>query len=144
MLAFVVFGAEAAVDALGVVADDAVGGGDDPAGRAVVEFEVDPLGVGEILFEVEDVADVGLAPAVDRLIRIADDEQVAVLRREGGDQDVLDAVGVLILVDQDVRVALLIALQQGGRLVEEPDRQDRAGRRSRPRSALRSERSYSL
>ena len=71
-------------------------------GRAVVELEMDHFGVGIVVLEVEDVADVGLPPAVDRLIGIADDEEIAVLAGQRGDEHVLDAVGVLVLVDQDV------------------------------------------
>ena len=41
---------------------------------------------------------------------------------EGGDEHVLHAVGVLILVDHDVEEALLIALQQAGSCLEEVNR----------------------
>jgi hypothetical protein len=84
---------------------------------------MDQFCVGVVLLEVQDVADVGLAPTIDRLVGVADDEKVAVLGGEGGDEDVLDAVGVLVLVDQDVAEALLVAFEQGRHLVEELDRQ---------------------
>jgi hypothetical protein len=119
----VVFCPKPAVDALRVGADDLVGGFDDPLGRAVIELEVDQLRVRVVLLEVENVADVGLAPAVDRLVGIADDEEVAVLGGEGGDKDVLDAVRVLVLVDQDVAEALLVSVEESRHLVEELDRQ---------------------
>ena len=80
-------------------------------------------GVREVVLEVEDVADVGLAPAVDRLIRVADDEEVAPALGQGRDQHVLDPVGVLVLVDEDVAELLLVALEQPRVLVEQADRQ---------------------
>ena len=58
--------------------------------------------VGKILVEVEDVPDVGAAPAVDRLVVVADDADVAVLAGEQLHELVLRAVGVLVLVDEDV------------------------------------------
>jgi hypothetical protein len=45
--------------------------------RAVVLFEANGFGVGKMLFEIEDVADVGAAPLVDRLIFVADDGDVS-------------------------------------------------------------------
>ena len=75
---------------------------EDRPGRAVVLLELDDLGVGEVALEVEDVADVGVAEAVDRLVVVADDHQVAVLLGEQLEQPVLGVVGVLVLVDEDV------------------------------------------
>ena len=87
----------------------------------------DGLGRAEVLLEPLEAAgqrpaldrvvggDVGAAEAVDRLLRIADDEQAPGLRHElapvalgagwradPGDQLGLDRIGVLELVDQDV------------------------------------------
>ena len=59
-----------------VVADHGVGGVEDGLGRAVVLLEQDRGGVGEVLLEVEDVADVGAAEGVDRLVGVADDHQL--------------------------------------------------------------------
>ena len=42
------------------------------AGRAIVAFEADDLGAGEVVFEAQDVVDLGAAPAVDRLVVVAD------------------------------------------------------------------------
>ena len=89
-------------------------------GRAVVLLELDHARVGEVLLEVEDVAHVRAAEAVDRLSVVADHREVAVpvghrcappvaapvLRRAAADQQlqqaVLRVVGVLVLVDEDV------------------------------------------
>ena len=58
--------------------------------------------VGEVALEVEDVAQVRAAPVVDRLIRIADDAEVAVDFGEPADEQVLRPVRVLVFVDEDV------------------------------------------
>ena len=122
LLAVVILRAEAAVDAGHVFADDTVGGLDDACRRAVIQLQVNLAGVGVILLEIEDVADVGLTPAIDRLIGVADDEEVAVPFGERGDEHVLHPVGVLVLVDHNVQEALLIAFQQVRRCLEEVDR----------------------
>ena len=82
----------------------------------------DDPGVVEIAFEVEDVADVGAAPLVDRLVRVADDAQVRIILRQTAGDGVLGLVGVLVFVDEHVAEAgvqlgpqLLVVLQgQGG------------------------------
>ena len=71
-------------------------------GGAVVLVEHDDGGVGERLLELEDVADVGAAELVDRLVGVAHDADVAVLLAQQHDQLVLGPVGVLVLVDQHV------------------------------------------
>ena len=68
------------------------------------------MGVGEVLLEVEDVADVGAAEAVDRLRVVADDREVAPLAGEQRQPAVLGVVGVLVLVDEHVAERLLVAL----------------------------------
>ena len=72
------------------------------------------IGLREIALEVEDVAQVGAAPLVDRLVRVADDGQVAVHAGELLDQQVLRPVGVLILVHHDELELAGIALAHGG------------------------------
>ena len=51
-----------------VVRDHRVGGVEDRLRRAVVLLELDDLGVREVVLEVEDVADVGAAERVDRVV----------------------------------------------------------------------------
>ena len=51
--------------------------------------------------------DVGAAEPVDRLVRIADREDVPVLAREQLQQPVLRVVRVLVLVDEDVAEGVL-------------------------------------
>ena len=88
--------------AAAVVGDDGVGGVEDRLRRAVVLLELDDAGVREVLLELEDVADLGTAEAVDRLVGVADDREVAVLAGKQRQPAVLDVVGVLVLVDEDV------------------------------------------
>ena len=85
-----------------VVGDDIVGGIEDQAGGSVVLFEFDDFGLVEGLVEAEDVARVGAAPAVDRLVVVADDGEVFVGRRQVLEDLVLGGVGVLEFVDEEV------------------------------------------
>src|SRR6202167_5638100 len=58
------------------------GGGKDVAGGAVISFQPDHLGAGKVVLEAQDVVDLGAAPAVDRLVVIADAADV--LQAAGG------------------------------------------------------------
>ena len=55
-----------------VVRDQRVGSSEDVGRGAVILFQPDHLGAGKIRFEPQDIGDFGAAPAVDRLIIIAD------------------------------------------------------------------------
>ena len=98
-----------------------MGGVEDELGGAVVLLELDDGRIGPVALEVEDVADVRPAPAVDRLVVVAHDAEVPVLRRERLDPQVLRPVGVLVLVDVEVAPALLVLGEDVGRLLEEAD-----------------------
>ena len=89
------------------------GGFEDGAGRAVVLLQLDDLGVGIVTLEVEDVAHVGAAEAIDALVVVAHHAQVAVLRGQQVEQVILRHVGVLVLVHHDVAQAVLVALADG-------------------------------
>ncbi len=58
-----------ALHALGVVGDHLRGRVEDLLRRAVVLQQLDAHGLGEVLLEVEDVADVGATPPVDGVVR---------------------------------------------------------------------------
>ncbi len=105
-----------------VVGDDGVRRIEDRLGGAEVLLQHDRRHVGEGPFELQDVADVRAAPAVDRLVGVADDADVAVRLAQQLDDLVLGVVRVLELVDEDVPEALLVrgahvvvGLQQVGR-----------------------------
>ena len=106
-----VFGPQALVLALAIVADHGVGGGQDGLGRAIVLLELEDAGLGKVALEVEDVADVGAAPSVDRLVLVADYAEIRAARRKRAHQQVLHAVGVLVFVDQQMLRARLPSLQ---------------------------------
>ena len=67
-----VLGAQRLAEPAFVVRDQMRGGGEDVAGRAVIALEANDLGAGEIVVEAQDVVDLGAAPAIDRLVVVAD------------------------------------------------------------------------
>ena len=72
LLARHVVGAQRLAEPAFVVRDQVRGGGEDVAGRAVVALEPDHRGAGKVVLEAQDVVDLGAAPAVDRLVVVAD------------------------------------------------------------------------
>jgi hypothetical protein len=76
------------------------------AGGAVVALQPDHLGAGKVLLEAQDVVDLGAAPAIDRLVVVADAADIVAGPRlalgEQAQPQILRDVGVLILVDEDV------------------------------------------
>ena len=51
------------------------------------------------------------APAIDRLIVIADDHHLAGIARQQADPGVLNVVGILEFIDEDIGEALAVVLQ---------------------------------
>ena len=76
--------------------------------RAVVLFEQDHRRVRIIALEVQDVAHIRTAPAVDGLICITDDTDIAVSRGKQLRNCILRAVRILIFVHKNVLKLLLI------------------------------------
>ena len=99
-----------------------MGGVEDQLGRAVVPLQLHDGRVRVVPLEVEDVADVGAAPAIDRLVVVADDGEVAVFRRQRPDPQVLRPVRVLVLVDVEVAPSILVPGEDLRRPVEQLDR----------------------
>ncbi len=93
---------EALVLPVAILLDDRGRRVEDHLRRPVVLFEAHDARLGKVVLEVEDVPEVRSAPLVDRLVRIADDRQVAMDLGEPLDEHVLRTVGVLILVDHHV------------------------------------------
>ncbi|MFT3786786.1 MAG: hypothetical protein QM770_11565 [Tepidisphaeraceae bacterium] len=75
--------------------------------RAVILLKLDDVDLRIVALEVEDVPQVRAAPGVDALVGVADDANVAVLGRQRVREEVLGAIGVLVLVDEDVLKAVL-------------------------------------
>ena len=67
-----VFGAQRLAEPAFVVRDEVGGRREDVSGAAVISFQADDLGAGKIVVEAQDVIDLRAAPAVDRLVVIAD------------------------------------------------------------------------
>ncbi len=84
--------------------------------RTVVVFQPDDLRLRPILLESQDVRHLGAAPAVDRLIVVADDAQVAMPAGQRLHDLVLAAVRVLVLVDEHVIEPLASARRTAGNL----------------------------
>ena len=76
---------------------------------------------GIVLLEIENVADIGAAPAVDRLVFVAHHADVIVRCESRPHQLVLAAVGVLILVDHDVAQAAIPGVARVLVVIEQAD-----------------------
>ena len=105
---------QALVLALRVVAHHGIGGAQDMARRAVVLLQLDGLAVFKVLLKVQDIGDVGAAPAINGLVIVAHDHEVLVLGGQQIGDLVLDVVGVLVLVDANVAEALLVLVEHLG------------------------------
>ena len=81
--------------------DDGIGGSKDRLGRAVVAIERDHVSGGtEMAGKVEDVAHRRGAERIDRLGVVADDGEPAPVWLQRQQDRSLQAVGVLVFVDQ--------------------------------------------
>jgi len=83
---------------------------------AVVALQLHHPRIREVPRELQDVPDVGAPPAVDGLVRVPHDAEVAVLGHELAHQAILHAVRVLVLVHQHVLPAPAV----GGEHLGEP------------------------
>ena len=139
-------GAQGLAEPAFVMRDQMRGGGEDMAGGAVIALQADHLGAGEVVIEAQDVVDLGAAPAIDRLVVVADAADVfgsrlrrvilgTILGRALGNDgcgrdaplrqqpqpEILRDVRILILVDQNELEAALILAEHVGVLAEQPD-----------------------
>ena len=109
------FGPEVLGEAFLGEADDAVGGGEDRLRRAIVAIERDDVRRRrELIRKVEDVAHGGGAERVDRLRVVADHRQTPASGLERQQDRGLQAVRVLVLVDEDVVEAATDVVGQAG------------------------------
>jgi hypothetical protein len=65
-------GEERLAEATFIMGDEMGGCTEDMGRRTVIALQLDDLGAGEILFEAQDVVDLGAAPALNRLVVVAD------------------------------------------------------------------------
>src|SRR6185312_8485675 len=84
LLAIDILGAQRLAEPALIVGDQMRGGGEDMAGGTIVALQPDHLGAGKIVFEAQDVVDLGAAPAVDRLVVVADAAEVFGVDARGG------------------------------------------------------------
>ena len=96
---------------------------EDGGGGTVVLLQLDHGGIGEVLLELHDVADVGSPPRVHRLIVVTHHRDLLVLLGEQLDQGVLSVVGVLVLVHQYLTKRVPVVSQP---VREEPQHVDHA------------------
>ena len=80
-------------------------------GRAIVLFQTHHFGPREILFKPQDIADLGPAPAIDRLIIITHTTDILVLGRQQAQPQILRDIGVLIFVHKDEPEPTLVLFQ---------------------------------
>ena len=102
-----------------VLRDQSRGGAENMRGRTIILLEPDYRRAGKFLFEAQDVGDFGPSPGIDRLVVVADAAQVAAGFGEQLQPLILDRVGVLIFVDEDVTETLAIAFEHVGMLAED-------------------------
>ncbi len=81
--------------------------------RSVILLQADDFGFGKILFEFEDVADVGAPPGIDRLVFVADGAHIVARSGQHAHEFVLRAVGVLIFVDEEILEAAVVIVAHG-------------------------------
>ena len=105
------FGPQRLVEAARIRVDQAGRGGQNLRGGAIILLQLDHLGAGKILLEPQDIGHLRAAPAVDRLIVIADHADILARLRYQPQPEILHGIGVLIFVHHDIFEAALIALQ---------------------------------
>jgi hypothetical protein len=110
------------LEPLGARLDDRMGGVEDRLARAVVGLEPDHLRVRISLLEVADVLARSAAEAVDRLVVVADHDDVSPAFDQQPEQLVLRQVRVLVLVDEHGLVPVGHALAHRGTVLEQVDR----------------------
>ncbi len=79
-----VVGAQRLAEPALVMGDDVRRGGEDVAGRAVIALQPDHRGAGKVVLEAQNVVHFGAAPAIDRLIVVADAADVFGPARRSG------------------------------------------------------------
>ena len=95
-------GEERLAEPLLVLVDDGVGDIEDVPGGTEVLLQPDDPDVVELLRELEDVLDPRAAPGIEHLVIVADDGEIGIVVGDLLQPSELEAVGVLILVDEDV------------------------------------------
>ena len=85
-----------------VVADNRIGGLQNVLSGAVVLLQANGAAAGILFFKGEDVLNGGSPEAVDGLVIIAHHAEVLIAPRQGGGQQILQIIGILVLVNENV------------------------------------------
>ena len=121
LLAKLVLGEQRLAETTGIMGDEMRRRAKDVAGGAVIALQPDHRGAGKIALEAQDVVDLGAAPAIDRLVVIADAADIVRALREQPQPEILRDIGVLILIDQYVAKAAVIIRQHIRILAQQAD-----------------------
>ena len=97
-----------------VVGDQRIGRIQDIGGGAVVLLQAHREDLGKVFDEVLYVLHFRPAPAVDRLVIVTHHEHPAAVAGQHAYPGVLDRIGVLELVDQQVPEAFAVVVEQAG------------------------------
>ena len=104
-----------------VVADHGVGRLQNMFGGAVVLLQADDPAALVLFFKGEDVLNGGSPEAVDGLVVVPHHAEVLIASGQGGGQQILQVVGVLVLVDEHIAELPLIELPHLVKLLEQTD-----------------------
>ena len=108
LLARVLLGPQCLVLAVFVQGNHLIGSVQNIGAGTVILLELNDLGVREILFKIQNIADIRAAPAVDGLVVVADHTKISALLGQQAYKHILRVVGILILVYMNVAELSLI------------------------------------
>ena len=94
-------------DAVFVLANQGVGHRHDLRCRPIILHHQDRPDRRKFFGKIQNIPDAGASPGIDRLIRVADDEQVVMVGAQHLHQPVLQIIDILIFVNHDVFQPLL-------------------------------------
>ena len=114
LFAVLLFGPQRLAQTPLIAGDHGAGGGQNMGGRAVILLQPHHNGARKILFKPQDIAHLGPAPAIDRLVIIAHAADVLMRLRQKPQPKVLADVGILVLVHQNIAEPALILFQHIG------------------------------
>ena len=108
LLAAVALGPQRLAEPAAIVGDQPGGGCENVRRRTVVALQPDHPRARKIALEAQDVADLGAAPGIDRLVVVADAAEIAMPLRQCPKPQILRDVGILVLVDEHIAELPLI------------------------------------
>ena len=106
-----------------VMGNHRVGRVQDGLSGAVVLFQADDLGIPVLLLKIQDVFNGRAAEFIDTLIVVAHHADIFIAAGQQGRQQVLQVVGILILIDQNVAELSLVVPAHVLEVLQNPDGQ---------------------